>query len=110
MVVTNTFNKYMEDIQNKRNIRLVEYFQQIYKRDGKWNSSSGEEMMNEAYMSNYCLSLLDENEKIVWEMNPNDIKYKNHIIINGTEEKGVYMTSTFDINVNGKIVGSILVG
>ena len=29
MVVTNTFNKYMEDIQSKRNIRLVEYFQQI---------------------------------------------------------------------------------
>jgi signal transduction histidine kinase len=110
MVVTNTFNKYIEDIQSKRNIRLVEYFQQIYKRDGNWNSSSGEEMMHEAYMSNYCLSLLDENGKIVWEMNPNDIKYKNHIILNGTEEKGLYTTSTFDINVNGKIVGSILVG
>jgi signal transduction histidine kinase len=110
MVVTNTFNKYMEDIQSKRNIRLVEYFQQIYKRDGNWNSSSGEEMIHEAYMSNYCLSLLDENGKVVWEMNPNDIKYKNHIMLNGTEEKGLYTTRTFDINVNGKIVGSILVG
>lgn len=110
MAVTNTFNKYMEDIQSKRNIRLVEYFQQIYKRDGNWNSSSGEEMMHEAYMSNYCLSLLDENGKIVWEMNPNDIKYKNHILLNGTEEKGVYTTNSFDINVNGKIVGYILVG
>ena len=61
-------------------------------------------------MSNYCLTLLDENGKIVWEMNPNDIKYKNHIMLNGTEEKGVYTSNAFDINVNGKIVGNIIVG
>ena len=28
VTISNTFNKYMEDIQNKRNTRLVEYFQQ----------------------------------------------------------------------------------
>ena len=110
ITITNTFNKYMEDIQSKRNARLVEYFQQVYSRDGNWASSSGEEMIHEAYMSNYCLSLLDENRKVVWEMNPNDIKYKNHIMIDGKEEKGVYTTSTFDINVNGKTAGYILVG
>ena len=110
VTITNTFNKYMEDIQSKRNTRLVEYFQQVYKRDGNWSSSSGEEMMHEAYMSNYCLTLLDENKKVVWEMNHNDIKYKNHMMLNGTEEKGVYTTSTFDINVNEKTVGYILVG
>ena len=110
VTITNTFNKYMDDTQSKRNTRLVEYFQQIYKRDGNWNSTSGEEMIHEAYMSNYCLTLLDENGKIVWEMNPNDIKYKNHIMLNGTEEKGVYTSNAFDINVNGKIVGNIIVG
>jgi len=110
VTINNTFNNYMEDTQNKRNTRLVEYFQQIYKRDGNWDSTSGEEMMHEAYMSNYCLTLLDTNGKVVWEMNPNDIKYKNHIMLNGTEEKGVYTSSNFDINVNGKTVGTILVG
>ena len=110
VTITNTFNKYMDDTQSKRNTRLVEYFQQIYKRDGNWNSTSGEEMIHEAYMSNYCLTLLDENGKVVWEMNPNDIKYKNHIMLNGTEEKGVYTSNAFDINVNGKIVGNIIVG
>lgn len=110
MTITNTFNKYMEDTQSKRNTRLVEYFQQIYNRDENWSSSSGEEMMHEAYMSNYCLTLLDENGKVVWEMSPSDIKYKNHIMLNGTEEKGIYTSSNFDINVNGKAVGSILVG
>ena len=110
VTINNTFNKYMEDIQSKRNIRLVEYFQQVYKSDGNWSSSSGEEMMHEAYMSNYCLTLLDENKKVVWEMDHNDIKYKNHMMLNGTEEKGVYTTNTFDINVNEKTVGYILVG
>jgi signal transduction histidine kinase len=108
--ITNTFNKYMEDIQTKRNTRLVEYFQQVYKSDGTWSPTSGEEMMHEAYMSNYCLTLLDENKKVVWEMNHEDIKYKNHMTINGTEETGVYTTNTFNINVNDKTVGYIIVG
>lgn len=108
--VTDTFNKYMENIQTQRNERLVEYFKQVYKRDGEWTSTSGEEMMHEAYMSNYCLTLLDKNQKVVWEMNHEDIKYKNYMTINGTEETGVYTTSTFNINVNDKTVGYIIVG
>ncbi|WP_297421505.1 cell wall metabolism sensor histidine kinase WalK [Clostridium sp.] len=110
ITITNTFNKYMENIQTQRNTRLVEYFQQVYKNDGGWNSTSGEEMMHEAYMSNYCLSLLDENKKVVWEMNHEDIKYKNYMTASGTEETGVYTTNTFDINVNDKTVGYIIVG
>jgi len=108
--INKTFNKYMEDIQTKRNTRLIEYFQQIYKSDRAWSVDSGEEMKHEAYMSDYCLTLLDENRKVVWEMDHNDIKFKNHIMLNGAEEKGVYNTSTFDINVNEKTVGSIIVG
>ncbi|MFL0166218.1 sensor histidine kinase [Candidatus Clostridium helianthi] len=108
--ITDTFNRYMENIQTQRNERLVEYFQQVYKSDGGWNKSSGEEMMHEAYMSNYCLTLLDENKKIVWEMNHEDIREKNHMTVNGMEETGVYTTNTFDINVNDKTVGYIEVG
>ncbi|MVX62316.1 HAMP domain-containing protein [Clostridium chromiireducens] len=110
ITITNTFTKYMENIQTQRNTRLVEYFQQVYKSDGGWQPTSGEEMMHEAYMSNYCLTLYDENKKVVWAMNHEDIKYKNHITINGSEETGVYTTSTFDINVNDKTVGYITVG
>jgi signal transduction histidine kinase len=108
--ITNTFNKYMEDIQSKRNTRLIEYFQQVYKSEGSWNETSGEEMMHEANMSNYCLTLLDGNKKVVWEMNHEDIKNKNHMMVNGKEETGVYTSNTFDINVNGKAVGYIIVG
>jgi signal transduction histidine kinase len=100
----------MEDIQTKRNARLVEYFQQVYKNDGSWNGASGEEMMHEAYMSNYCLTLLDENKKVVWEMNHEDIQNKNHMMVNGKEETGVYTSNTFNINVNEKTVGYIIVG
>ncbi|NRZ87226.1 hypothetical protein DFR97_003001 [Clostridium beijerinckii] len=102
ITITNTFNKYMENIQTQRNTRLVEYFQQVYKSDGGWNITSGEEMMHEAYMSNYCLSLLDDNKKVVWEMNHEDIQNKNHMTVNGKEETGVYTSNTFNINVNGK--------
>ncbi|EKQ55789.1 ATP-binding protein [Clostridium sp. Maddingley MBC34-26] len=108
--ITNTFNKYMEDIQTKRNTSLVEYFQQVYRSDGTWTETSGEEMKHEAYMSNYCLTLLDENKKVVWEMNHEDIQNKNHMMVNGKEETGVYTTNTFDINVNEKTVGYIIVG
>ena len=110
ITITNTFNKYMENIQTQRNTRLVEYFQQVYKSDGGWNITSGEEMMHEAYMSNYCLSLLDDNKKVVWEMNHEDKQNIDHMTVNGKEETGVYISNTFDINVNGKTVGYIIVG
>jgi signal transduction histidine kinase len=100
----------MEDIQQKRDVRLVEYFQQVYRKDGKWTKTSGEEMGHEAYMNNYCLSLLDENKKVVWEMDHNDIKYKGHMTINGTEEEGLYTSNTYEINLNGKIVGYLMIG
>lgn len=108
--ITNTFHKYMKDIQSKRNTRLVEYFAQIYERDGLWSSTSGEEMKHEAYMSNYCLTLLDENRKVIWEMDPNDIAHKNHTKLINANQDGVYTTNTFEINVNERIVGYVLVG
>lgn len=110
VTVTNTFTKYVKDVQTKRNQRLVEYFQQVYKSDGGWNLTSGEEIMHEAYMSNYCISLLDENKKVVWEMNHKDMKSKNYMAVNWKEQTGVYSTNTFNINVNDKTVGYIIVG
>lgn len=110
LTVTNTFNKYMADIQTKRNTSLVDYFQEVYKSEGKWSQDSGAEMMHEAYMSNYCLTLLDENKKIVWQMNHEDIQNKNYFTLSGNEKTGVYSTNTFEINDDNKVVGYIIVG
>jgi signal transduction histidine kinase len=107
-----TFSKYMNDVQSQRNERIVEYFQQIYVKDGRLNQNSGEELMHEAYMSNYCLTLLDESKNVIWGMNPSDIKSDLSIHTGmGTDfGKGVYTSKTFDITVNGKIVGYVDIG
>ena len=111
LTITKTFDSYLENVKDKRNSRIVGYFQQIYRRDGKWDSHSGEEMMHEAYMSDYCLSLLDENGKVVWEMDPNDIKHKEHIQnIKAEKREGIYNTETFNININEKTVGYVIIG
>jgi signal transduction histidine kinase len=110
ITITNTFKNYMEDIQGKRDVRLVDYFEQIYRRDQNWSSTSGQEMKHEAYMSNYCLTLLDQNKKVVWQMDPNDIEYRSHILLNGREEEGVFNTNSFEIKVDEKIVGYLLIG
>ncbi|MDF2883322.1 MAG: resE5 [Clostridiaceae bacterium] len=106
------FNKYMADVQNKRNNRIVEYFQQIYKRDNGWNKSSGQEMMHEAYMSNYCLTLLDQRKNVVWGMDANLIKLdpQMHSMMASGLGKGVYTSKTFNIDVNGKTVGYVMIG
>jgi two-component system sensor histidine kinase BaeS len=110
VIITNTFNNYMVDIQQKRDARLVEYFQQVYRKDGQWTKVSGEEMNHEAYMNNYCLTLLDSNKNVVWEMDHNDIKYKSFTTLNGKQEEGVYTDNTFEINVGGQIVGYLMIG
>jgi two-component system, OmpR family, sensor histidine kinase BaeS len=112
IAMNNTFNKYMTDVQNQRNERIVQYFQQVYKKNGKWSKNSGEELMHEAYMSNYCLTLLDNNKNVIWGMDPKDIKDSgnSHTMMLGGAGKGVYTSKTFDINVDGKTVGYAEVG
>lgn len=111
MTINNKFNKYMVDIQNKRNDRIVEYFQEVYKRDRQWTKESGIEMEHEGYMSNYCITLLDANKRLVWTMDPNDIKQRDHIkMLDSNKNKGVYNTITFPIKYNANIVGYVGIG
>lgn len=112
IAMNTTFNKYMTDVQNQRNERIVQYFQDIYRKNGKWSSNSGDELIHEAYMSSYCLTLLDENKNVVWGMDPkgiNDNSYSHMMMLGGTG-KGIYTTKTFNINVDGKTVGYVMVG
>ncbi|WP_338432621.1 ATP-binding protein [Clostridium tyrobutyricum] len=111
LTVNGTFNKYMVNIQNQRNNRIVDYFQQIYKNDKKWTINSGKEMMHEAYMSNYCLTLLDVNKNIVWGMNPNDIRETSHMMMQKIDSnRGAYISKSFQIKYKGKIVGYVVIG
>ncbi|ERI89529.1 ATPase/histidine kinase/DNA gyrase B/HSP90 domain protein [Clostridiales bacterium oral taxon 876 str. F0540] len=110
LTINNKFDLYMKDIQNKRYERIVSYFQEVYKRDGKWTESSGAELMHEAYMGNYCLSLLDSSKKIIWGMDPNDIRNSLHFKTMFTNDKGVYSSKNFEIVVDNKIVGYVSIG
>lgn len=109
--LNSTFDKYMVNIQNQRNNRIVDYFKQIYIRDKKWTANSGEEMMHEAYMSNYCLTLLDANKNVVWGMNPNDIRERSHLMMQKiNNNSGVYTSNSFEIKSDGKVVGYVEIG
>lgn len=104
-----TFNKYMKDVQNNRNAAIVQYFEQVYKKDGGWTKTSGQEMTHEAFMSNYCLTLLDVHKNVIWGMNPQDILNGTHMMMQGAG-KGVYTSKTFAITDKGKTVGYINIG
>ncbi|WP_186430074.1 cell wall metabolism sensor histidine kinase WalK [Clostridium sp. BSD9I1] len=108
--INDKFNQYMLDIQNKREERIVSYFQEIYKRDGKWSNNSGSELMHEAYMSNYCLTLLDSNNKPIWGMEPDLIKNTSHLNTMIVKDNGVYNSKKFEIIVNDKLVGYVDIG
>lgn len=100
----------MIDTQNKRYQRIVSYFEQVYKREGKWSEDSGVELTHEAYMGNYCLTLFDSKNKPIWGMNPNDIRSSYHFNKMITENRGIYTTQKFEIKSNNKIVGYVEIG
>lgn len=110
LTISNTFNKYLIDSQKKRDVRIVEYFQEVYKRDNKWTKDSGIEMMHEGYMSNYCLTLLDSNKKEVWGMDPNDIREKAHEALLKSTNNGVYLSKSYEIKSGQNVVGYVLIG
>ncbi|GKU24588.1 sensor histidine kinase [Clostridium folliculivorans] len=110
LTITKKFDDYMVDTQNKRYERIVSYFQEIYKREGKWSKDSGIEMMHEAYMGNYCLTLLDSNEKTIWGMDANDIKNNLNFNTMMVKDTGVYTSKRFSIEVDNKKVGYVDIG
>jgi signal transduction histidine kinase len=100
----------MVDIQNKRYQRIVTYLADVYKSEGKWTENTGIELMHEAYMGNYCLTLMDQNKKPVWGMDPKAIKKQLNMDSMPVQETGVYTTKSFEIKVNSRIVGYVDIG
>lgn len=110
LTINNKFNQYMIDTQNKKYERIVAYFQEVYRKEGKWNETSGVELMHEAYMGNYCLTLMGSDQKVLWGMNPNDIKSNLHLNTMVVQNTGVYNTKRFEIKVNETVVGYVDIG
>ena len=110
LAINKTFNRYLADNQKKRDTRIVEYFQELYKRDGKWTKDSGIEIMHEAYMSDYCLTLLDNNKNLIWGMDPNDINEKAHEALINSKNNGIYTSKDHVIKLGEKIVGYVSIG
>ena len=109
IAISKTFNQYLVEIKNKRNTRIVTYLEEVYKKTNKWNENSGIEILHEAYMSNYCLTLRDENNKVVWGMDPNEMAQNTNVNMH-VKNDGVYTTSTFELKPVDKIVGYIEIG
>lgn len=105
LAINSTFNKYISDNQQKRDARIVNYFEEVYKRDRNWTEDSGKEIQHEGYMSNYCLTLLDKDNNVIWAMDPNEIKNMNEV--NAGSE---YRTTTFDIHYLDQTVGYVIIG
>jgi signal transduction histidine kinase len=112
ITVTNKFNDYMEDNQEKRYERIVSYFEEAYKKRGKWTEETGIELMHEAIMGNYCLTLLNSNKEAVWGMDPGDLQTQIHVggMDMPIKDYGVYTTNTFEIKVDNNIVGYVDIG
>lgn len=110
LTINNTFNEYMSEIQAKRDERIISYFEEVYKKDNKWTENSGIELMHEAYMGNYCITLYDRNRNVVWGMDPGDIKIKEHFTTMNRKSEGVYTTRTYEIKSKDEIVGYIDMG
>lgn len=108
--VKDIFEEYMSNVQNKRYERIVTYLEDEYKNTGGWNEKSGIELMHEAYMGNYNLTLYDENNMPVWGMNPEDIRNKIYLENMKVQDQGVYTAKKFELKYNGEIVGYVEVG
>lgn len=100
----------MEDVQDKRYDRIISSFEKIYKRDGRWTEENSLDLIHEAYMGNYCLTVKDSNKQVILGMDPTDIKKRDHLKSMFTHDSGVYSTKSFEIKVDSKVVGFIDIG
>lgn len=110
ITVNHKFNEYMENIQDQRYERIVSYFDQVYKKNGTWTEDAGIELMHEAYMGNYCLTVKDAENNVIWGMDPTHLQNRDHLKSMFVESGGVYTTNSFDIESDGIVVGTVEIG
>ncbi|NYB74901.1 HAMP domain-containing histidine kinase [Sedimentibacter hydroxybenzoicus DSM 7310] len=108
--INHIFEDYMTAVQNKRYERIVTQLEELYKNEGQWNEISGVEILHEAYMSNYNLTLYNINNIPVWGMNPMDIRNKVHLHDMKVQDQGVYLTKKFELHFENEIVGYVEIG
>lgn len=108
--INHIFEDYMTAVQNKRYERIVAELEEIYRTDGRWNEISGIELMHEAYMSNYNLTLYNTDNVPVWGMNPMDIRNRIHLHDMKVQDQGVYLTKKFELHSGNEVVGYVEVG
>lgn len=110
LTVNDIFEHYMEDVQNKRYESITTYLEEVYSGQGKWSEDSGIELMHEAYMSNYNLTLYDKDNRPIWGMNPSDIRNKLNLGNMKVEEQGVYSVKRFELHHGQEVIGYVEVG
>lgn len=110
LTMNSIFEEYMLEVQNKRYETITTYLEEEYEKEGQWSENTGIELMHNAYMSNYNLTLYDKDNKAIWGMNPNDIRNKVNLGQMMVQDQGVYTTKKFELHYKNEIVGYVEVG
>lgn len=110
LTINKSFKEYMDNVQNERYERIVNYFQEIYNKYGEFYKDSGDELIHEAYMNDYYLTLMDKNKNVIWGMNPNDMKDDLHFKHRNDNDGEIYSSKIFEIKSNEQNVGYVEIG
>ena len=95
----------MMENQEKRNERLVTYFEDYYQKNRQFSSDAGSELMHEAYMNQFCLILMDSNQNVIWGMSPDSIKGDSMAPISGD-----YQAKIYELKVDDELIGYLEIG
>ena len=106
-VINKRFHQYMHENQTKRDREMVQYFEQIYLKEKKWQSTSGTEIIHQAMMEGYNLSLLDADKTVIWKMDK-DMVALHHKMMGHHE--GKYNQKTYPIQLEKDVIGYIVIG
>lgn len=98
-------NNYMMENQEKRNERLVTYFEDYYQKNKQFSPDAGAELMHEAYMNQFCLILMDANKDVIWGMSPESLKGEAMPLISGE-----YHATVYELIVDDKLIGYLEIG
>lgn len=108
LTVNNKFNKYLMDIEDGRNERIVKYFEEVYKKEKHWDKKSVKEIKYDSKIEDYYITLLDNDKNIIWSTVPKDaVKFNNKIF---NSKKNTYSFKNFSLKNNGKVIGYVRIG
>ncbi|WP_207655696.1 sensor histidine kinase [Vallitalea okinawensis] len=111
-VINTSFQSYMEENQLKRDQEIINYLEEVYRKQHNINNDVINNLWHDALMSDYYITLFTEDMQVIWKMDREQMGMgmMHGMMMQQRTYNSDFTSKTYPIEVSGEIEGYVEIG